>query len=306
MEVMEAKGEAFGHVPTLIDFRFQQHHFAENGKNGQGKNKTGESGQNLFISLPLGTEILEDNQIVGEIVKSGDQVLLAAGGDGGFGNNHFKTSVNRAPRKFTSGKPCVERELTLRLKLIADVGMVGLPNAGKSTFLSIISSAKPKIGDYPFTTLNPMLGVAIHKQRRFIVSDIPGLVKDAHSGKGAGTRFLGHIERCKVLIHIIDSSTDDLKNNYQIVVEEMKKYDESLLKKPVITVLNKTDLLSNKLLSQKLKQLRKIEPKLFTLSTKTNVGLNEVLIETVKQIDLYEVKTNKVSQQKINWHPLDQ
>ena len=292
---------------TLIDFKYKQHHFAKNGKPGQGKKKTGESGDDIYLKLPLGTEILDEEQkvILGEINTTTDKVLIIPGGKGGLGNHNFKSSTNRAPRKFTSGEKGLEKTIYLRLKLIADIGMVGLPNAGKSTFLSTTSNAKPKIANYPFTTLIPKLGVISIYNEQIIIADIPGLIKDAHKGKGAGIRFLGHIEKCKVLIHLLDITSSTIVTDYKIVLNELCKYNKELLKKPRITVLNKVDLVDENTLNKKIKSLIEYEKKLHTISALNMAGLDYVIKDAFKKI--YKNKFDDEKQNKIEkkWNPID-
>ena len=228
---------------TLIDFRYQQHFKARPGEGGKGRDRSGISGKDLILRLPLGTQILDEtnNFILADMTEIGQKVTLAKGGEGGKGNAFFKTSTNQAPRKSQPGGPLEEKWVWLRLKLIADIGLVGLPNAGKSTLLSRITSAKPKIADYPFTTLHPNLGVVNQDNKEFVVADIPGLIKGAHEGHGLGHRFLGHVERCKGLIHLIDITSKDIINDYSTIINEIKAYDESLSMKKEIIVLNKID-----------------------------------------------------------------
>ena len=230
---------------TLIDFRYQQHFFAENGKSGMGKQRSGASGGDKILVVPVGTEILDEDKetIIADLTEIGQRVLLARGGNGGFGNLHFKTSVNQAPRRSNPGQEGVERILWLRLKLIADVGLLGMPNAGKSTFLAATSNARPKIADYPFTTLTPNLGVVGVDQTEFVVADVPGLIEGANAGRGLGDLFLAHIERCSVLLHLVDCTSNDPIKDYHTIVKEIEAYGAKLTSKPRLTVLNKIDAL---------------------------------------------------------------
>ena len=230
---------------TLIDFRYQQHFKAERGRNGSGKNKTGKSGETLYLKVPIGTQVFEEDNktLIYDFKNENDEFVVAVGGKGGFGNTRFKSSTNRAPKKFTKGVEGEEFWIWLQLKTIADIGIIGLPNAGKSSLLASLTSAKPKIANYKFTTLNPNLGVAVYNDKEITLADIPGLIDGAHEGVGLGIKFLKHIERCKTLLHLIDITEDNLENSYQQVKKELKSYSKELLNKKEIIVLNKTDLL---------------------------------------------------------------
>tara|TARA_E500000331_G_C17172974_1_gene677001 strand:- start:252 stop:1235 length:984 start_codon:yes stop_codon:yes gene_type:complete len=231
---------------TLIDYRYQQHHKAERGTDGAGKKRTGRSGKDLFLKVPVGTQVFEEDNktLIFDFKKEGDEFVVASGGKGGLGNVRFKSSTNRAPRKFTKGKIGEEFIIWLQLKTIADIGIIGLPNAGKSSLLSAITSATPKIANYKFTTLNPNLGVAVYDDKEITIADIPGLVEGAHKGVGLGIKFLKHIERCKTLLHLIDITEKDLESTYKQVKNELKNYSKDLLKKEEIIVLNKIDLIN--------------------------------------------------------------
>ncbi|MCP5074037.1 MAG: GTPase ObgE [Rhodobacteraceae bacterium] len=237
--------EAVEGLNTLIDFRYQQHFFAKNGRPGMGKARSGVGGDDIVLKVPVGTEILEEDEetVVADLTEVGQRVLLAAGGNGGFGNLHFKSSTNQAPRRANSGQSEVERTVWLRLKLIADAGLLGLPNAGKSTFLAATSNARPKIADYPFTTLHPNLGVVGVDGAEFVMADIPGLIAGAHEGVGLGDRFLGHVERCAVLLHLVDGTSEDVVGDYQTIITELEKYGGKLALRPRVTALNKIDAL---------------------------------------------------------------
>ena len=233
---------------TLIDFRYQQHHKAKRGENGAGQNRTGKSGEDLILKVPLGTQVLEEDNktLIYDFTKISEEFIAAAGGKGGLGNTRFKSSTNRAPRKFTKGTQGEEFTIWLQLKTIADIGIIGLPNAGKSSLLASVTNANPKIANYQFTTLNPNLGVASYDNKEITIADIPGLVEGAHKGTGLGIQFLKHIERCKSLLHLIDITSEDLKKSYQQVKNELKKYSNKLTKKKELIVLNKIDLIDEK------------------------------------------------------------
>ena len=238
---------------TLIDFRYQQHFKAARGGHGMGRSRSGAKGDDIIIRVPVGTQVLDANKehTVVDMTHVGQRVLLAKGGDGGFGNEHYKTATNRAPRQYSPGWPGEERWLWLRLKLIADVGLVGLPNAGKSTLLAAVTRARPKIAAYPFTTLHPNLGVAMVDGREMILADIPGLIEGAHEGAGLGTRFLGHVERCPVLLHLVDGTADDVAQSWRTVRRELNAYGSGLADKPEILALNKCDALTPDVVAEK-------------------------------------------------------
>lgn len=238
--------EAVNGLNTLIDFRYQQHYFAQNGRGGQGRQMTGADGNDIILKVPVGTEILDEEQevVLADLTVVGQRVRLAAGGNGGWGNLRFKTSINRAPRKANPGQDGIVRDVWLQLKLIADVGLLGMPNAGKSTFLAATSNARPKIADYPFTTLHPNLGVVGIDDTEFVVADIPGLIAGAHEGVGLGDRFLGHVERCAVLLHLVDATAENPVENYKIIINELEMYGGDLASKQRVTALNKIDALS--------------------------------------------------------------
>ncbi len=273
---------------TLIDYRFQQHYKAGTGHHGMGKDRHGGKGDDIILKVPVGTQIFEeDNEtLIADFTEIGQEMVLLSGGNGGFGNAHFKTSANQAPRRANPGLPGVEKWIWLRLKLIADAGLVGLPNAGKSTFLSAVSAAKPKIADYPFTTLHPNLGVVSIGERDFVLADIPGLIEGANEGLGLGTRFLGHIERCSILVHLIDGTQEDIKTAYKTIRAELEAYDDGLVDKPEIVVLNKIDALEPDDIKEKVKQLKRLsKAEVFTTSGVTGDGVDKVLYRIVKQID---------------------
>ena len=231
---------------TLIDYRFQQHFRAKTGMHGMGKNRSGANGADVVLKVPVGTQIFEEDgeTLIADMTEPGQRLVLAKGGNGGFGNTYFKSSTNQAPRRANPGLEGEEKTVVLRLKLIADAGLVGLPNAGKSTFLAAVSAAKPKIADYPFTTLTPGLGVVTVDTRSFVLADIPGLIEGAHEGAGLGDRFLGHLERCRILIHLVDGTAEDVAEAYHVIRGEIEAYGAGLEEKPEILCLNKADALS--------------------------------------------------------------
>jgi len=265
---------------TLIDYRYQQHFFAQIGHHGMGRNRTGRDGDSIIMKVPVGTQIFDEDKetILADMVEVGQTVLLARGGDGGLGNAHYKSSTNRSPRKTLPGWPGEERWIWMQLKLIADAGLVGLPNAGKSTFLSSVTRAKPKIADYPFTTLAPQLGVVYVHDKEFVLADLPGLIEDAHLGAGLGHRFLGHVERCGAILHLIDSSAEDVCVSYKTIRRELEEYGWGLKDKPEVIGLNKCDLLSEDEIKEKLKKLKKItKSEVFVMSGATQHGIPKLL-----------------------------
>ena len=255
---------------TLIDYRYQQHHKAQRGENGAGKNKTGKSGDDLILKVPLGTQVFEEDNktLIFDFIKTGEEFIAANGGKGGLGNTRFKSSTNRAPKKFTKGIVGEEFIIWLQLKTIADIGIIGLPNAGKSSLLASITNANPKIANYQFTTLNPNLGVASYDDKEITIADIPGLVEGAHKGIGLGTKFLKHIERCKSLLHLIDITSNDLKKSYTQIKNELKSYNSKLVRKKEIVVLNKIDLIEEKNIKKIVSSFKKFtKSEVITLST---------------------------------------
>jgi len=264
---------------TLIDFRYQQHFKAEKGEDGKGKKQTGKRGKNLYLKVPIGTQVLEEDNktLIFDFKKQNEEFIAAIGGKGGIGNTRFKSSTNRAPRKFTKGLKGEEFWIWLQLKTIADIGIIGLPNAGKSSLLASVTRAHPKIANYKFTTINPNLGVTIYDDKEITLADIPGLIEGAHSGIGLGTKFLKHIERCKTLLHLIDVSEEDLSNCYRQVREELRKYSKELLKKKELIVFNKIDLVDKKILKEKIDKFKKKNrKKVFTLSTINKLSVSQI------------------------------
>ncbi len=265
---------------TLIDYRFQQHFRAKTGVHGMGRNRTGAMGADVVMKVPVGTQILEeDNEtIIADLTEVGQRVLIAKGGNGGFGNARFKTSTNQSPQRANPGEPGIEKSVWLRLKLIADAGLVGLPNVGKSSFLASVTSARPKIADYPFTTIHPNLGVVRQDARECVLADIPGLIEGAHEGAGIGDRFLGHIERCRILLHLVDGTSETVAEDYKTVVGELQAYGAGLADKKTIVVLNKMDALSDEELATKILELEEAcGGPVMTMSGATGDGVEAVM-----------------------------
>jgi GTP-binding protein len=279
--------EAVPGLNTLIDFRYHQHFKAQRGHGGAGKNRTGGAGKDLVIKVPVGTQVLDDDQetVIADLVEAGQRVVLLEGGMGGRGNASYKTSTNRAPRQHQPGIPAEELWVWLRLKLLADAGLVGLPNAGKSTFINQVANTKAKVGDYPFTTLRPQLGVVSHKYREFVLADIPGLIAGAAEGAGVGDRFLGHIERCRVLIHLIDITGTDPAEALEIIEEELGAYGAGLDEKPRLIALNKIDLVDAELVRAFTKELKAAgAKKVFPISGATGAGFEALLDAVVSHL----------------------
>ncbi|KAF0675180.1 GTPase ObgE [Profundibacterium mesophilum] len=271
--------EAVDGLNTLIDFRYQQHFFAKNGQPGMGKQRTGRDGDDIVLKVPVGTEVLDEDEetVLADLAELGQRLVIAKGGNGGWGNLHFKSSTNQAPRRSNGGQPGVERVLWLRLKLIADAGLLGLPNAGKSTFLAATSNARPKIADYPFTTLHPNLGVVGVDKAEFVVADIPGLIAGAHEGRGIGDKFLGHVERCAVLLHLVDGTSEDVAGDYETIIEELEAYGVVLAEKPRVTALNKIDALDDEERAEARAALEAVAGPVMMMSGVSREGLTEVL-----------------------------
>ena len=286
--------EAVPNLNTLIDYRYQQHFKARRGYHGMGANRTGADGPDILMRVPVGTTILDNDKetVLHDFVTPGERIVLCKGGDGGFGNAHYKTSTNQAPRQKGEGWPGQERWIWMRLKLIADAGLVGLPNAGKSTFLAAVSRAKPKIADYPFTTLHPQLGVVKVDEREFVLADIPGLIEGAHEGAGLGDRFLGHVERCGVLLHLIDGTEADVVGAYKTIRKELKAYSAVLAAKPELVALNKCDALlpddveaKVKALTKAAKITKKSKGKVFVISGAAGTGIQDMLRQVARVVD---------------------
>ena len=280
--------QAVDGLNTLIDYRYQQHFKAKSGRGGMGKDRHGAGGEDVVLKVPVGTQIFDEDKetMIADLTKIGDRVVLAEGGNGGFGNAHFKSATNRAPRNANPGQAGEERWIWLRLKLIADAGLVGLPNAGKSTFLAKVSAAKPKIADYPFTTLNPQLGVVESDGREFVLADIPGLIEGAHEGSGLGDRFLGHVERCRVLLHLVDGTSEHAGEAYKTVRTELEAYGAGLGEKSEIVALNKADALTPEQLKQQTARLKRAAKKTpLVISAATGAGVPAVLRALLQVID---------------------
>ena len=272
---------------TLIDFRFQQHFKAERGHNGMGKKKTGRAGKDLILKIPVGTQIFEEdnNTLIEDLKKIGQKIIVAQGGKKGLGNVRFKTSTNRAPRKKTDGAEGEKFWIWLQLKVIADIGIIGMPNSGKSSLLSVLTKAKPKIANYPFTTINPNLGVANYNDKEITIADIPGLIEGAHEGVGLGDKFLRHIERCKSLVHLIDLTENEILENYLKIRKELSKYSDGLLKKKEIIIFNKIDIINTNEINEKISNFKKkIKKNIYKISVIQNKGisaLKKVLVNNV-------------------------
>jgi GTP-binding protein len=290
---------------TLIDYRYQQHYTAQNGRPGMGKDRHGAGGSDVVMKVPVGTQIYEEDgeTLLADLTEVAQQAVLAKGGNGGFGNAHFKSSTNRAPRHTNPGQPGEERTIRLRLKLIADAGIVGLPNAGKSTFLAAVSAARPKIADYPFTTLHPQLGVVGIDGREFVLADIPGLIEGAHEGLGLGDRFLGHVERCRVILHLVDGTGDHAGKAYETVRTELEAYGGGLAKKAEVVALNKADALTPEVLKQQVARLKRAAGRTpLVVSAATGAGVPEVLRALIKVIDDARPADQKLAGEQA-WQP---
>ena len=299
--------ECCPNLNTLIDFRYKQHFKAKKGTDGSGKNCNGAKGNDLIIKVPIGTQIISDQDkqtVLKDLTTPGEKITFLEGGKGGFGNTHFKNSIEQAPKKANPGLEGEETWVWLRLKILADIGIIGLPNAGKSSLLSAITNAKPKIGNYPYTTLTPQLGIIKNDNYDIIVSDIPGLIKDAHKGVGIGTRFLGHIERCIALMHVIDATTNNPIDSFEAVMEELEQYDKTLIKKNQILVISKTDLVNNKDLEKILQKIKKYtNMPVYSCSSLKNLGLKDI----VNELNNLIVKNKKLNNKKDEkWLPENQ
>jgi GTP-binding protein len=291
---------------TLIDYRYQQHFKAQRGVHGMGRNRAGAKGIDVVLKVPAGTQIFDEDgeTLIADMTETGQRVQLAKGGNGGFGNAHFTTSVNRAPRRANPGLEGQERWLWLKLKLIADAGLVGLPNAGKSTFLATVTAAKPKIADYPFTTLHPGLGVVRVDQREFVLADIPGLIEGAHEGAGLGDRFLSHVERCRVLLHLVDGNSEHAGKAYKVVRGELEAYGHGLEDKPEIVALSKVDALDPDTLKTQIARLKRAAKQTpLVLSAATGRGVQEALRALLTQIAFVDAEERAERPRETGWQP---
>lgn len=298
--------EAVDGLNTLIDYRYRQHFKADTGRHGMGRNQTGAKGGDTILKVPVGTQIFEDDNetLICDLTEVGQRFRLAAGGNGGFGNQHFKSSTNRAPRRANPGLPGQERWIWLRLKLIADAGLVGLPNAGKSTFLAAVSAAKPKIADYPFTTLHPNLGVARIDAREFVIADIPGLIEGAHQGAGIGDRFLGHVERTRILLHLVSAREEDPAAAYRTVRNELVSYGHGLADKPEIVALSQVDILDEEERAERLGALEaECGRPVLALSSATGEGVETVLRGLMAEIEAARAVEAAPAEPDPRWQP---
>ena len=300
--------EAVGGLNTLIDYRYQQHFKAATGMHGMGRNRTGAGGADMVLKVPAGTQVLEeDNEtLICDLSSEGERFLLARGGNGGFGNAHFKSSVNQAPRRANPGLEGVEKWIWLRLKLIADAGIVGLPNAGKSTFLASVTAARPKIADYPFTTLHPNLGVVRIDAREFVMADIPGLIEGAHLGAGIGDRFLGHVERTRVLLHLVSAREENVAKAWRTVRGELDAYGHGLADKPEVLALSQIDTVEPEQLKKKAKALARAAGRApLLLSSATRSGVEDVLRALMQHIETERKEEAEEAREDAPWNPLN-
>jgi GTP-binding protein len=298
--------EAVDGLNTLIDYRYQQHFKAGRGGNGMGKDRHGANGKDAVLKVPVGTQVYEEDgeTVLADLTEVGQRATISKGGNGGFGNAHFKSSTNRAPRHANPGQPGEEMTIRLRLKLIADAGLIGLPNAGKSTFLAAVSAAKPKIADYPFTTLHPQLGVVRVDEREFVLADLPGLIEGAHKGTGLGDRFLGHSERCNVLLHLVDGTAENPGEAYRVVRGELESYGHGLTDKPEIVVLSKVDALTPEQIEVQVAKLKTAARKTpLVLSSASRKGVSEALRALLKAINEARESGNEAHQKEAGWQP---
>ncbi len=297
---------AISNLNTLIDFKYRRHYFAKNGRPGMGQNKTGANGDNVILNVPIGTEVLLENKktVLIDLVNDGQQYVIAEGGNGGWGNSRFKSSTNQAPRQANKGHVGSELTLWLRLKLLADVGLVGLPNVGKSSLLSVMSNAKPKIGDFSFTTLTPNLGMVSYKQGDFILADIPGVIEGANVGKGIGIQFLGHIERCQVLVHVLDVSSSNILSDFDTTLKELKDYKSDLAEKIKCVVLNKVDRIKSKNLEKIVKTFSNKGIEVLPISTFSRVGIDKLKDNLLALLKKNKLEKAKPHERTEKWSPI--
>ena len=298
--------KAISNLNTLMDFKYKRHYFAKNGRPGMGQNKTGANGDDIILNVPVGTEVLLENKktVLVDMINDGQQYVIAEGGNGGWGNSRFKSSTNQAPRQANKGHPGSELTLWLKLKLLADVGLVGLPNVGKSSLLSVMSNAKPKIGDFSFTTLTPNLGLVSYKQSDFILADIPGVIEGANLGMGIGIQFLGHIERCQVLVHVLDISSNSLISDFETTLNELSQYKNDLVKKVKCDVLNKVDVIKGKKLEKIVETFNKRGIEVLPISTFSRVGIDELKDRLLKLLEENKLVEAKLNERTEKWSPI--
>ncbi len=298
--------KAISNLNTLVDFKYKKHYFAKNGRPGMGQNKTGANGDDIIINVPLGTEVLLENKktVLVDLVKDGQQYVIAEGGSGGWGNSRFKSSTNQAPRQSKKGHSGSELTLWLRLKLLADIGLVGLPNVGKSSLLSVMSNAKPKIGNFSFTTLTPNLGLVSYKQRDFILADIPGVIEGANLGKGIGIQFLGHIERCKILVHVLDISSDNILADFETTLKELGDYKSDLLPKIKCVVLNKVDAIKGQRLDKIIELFSQIGIRVLPVSTFSRIGIDKLKDQLLELLEENNIAQEMSFGKVIKWSPI--
>ncbi len=298
--------KAISNLNTLVDFKYKRHYFAKNGRPGMGQNKTGANGDDVIINVPVGTEVLLENKktVLVDLVDNGQLYVIAQGGNGGWGNSRFKSSTNQAPRQANKGHSGSELTLWLRLKLLADVGVVGLPNVGKSSLLSVMSNAKPKIGDFPFTTLTPNLGLVSYKQRDFILADIPGVIEGANLGKGIGIQFLGHIERCKVLVHVLDVSSNNIFADFETTLKELSDYKTDLVPKIKCVVINKVDTIKGNRLDKIIETFSQKGISVLPVSTFSRIGIDKLKDQLLELLEENNIAEEKPSRRTVKWSPI--
>ena len=298
--------KAISNLNTLVDFKYKRHYFAKNGRPGMGQNKTGANGDDVIINVPVGTEVLLENKktVLVDLVDNGQLYVIAQGGNGGWGNSRFKSSTNQAPRQANKGHLGSELTLWLRLKLLADVGVVGLPNVGKSSLLSVMSNAKPKIGDFPFTTLTPNLGLVSYKQRDFILADIPGVIEGANLGKGIGIQFLGHIERCKVLVHVLDVSSNNIFADFETTLKELSDYKTDLVPKIKCVVINKVDTIKGNRLDKIIETFSQKGISVLPVSTFSRIGIDKLKDQLLELLEENNIAEEKPSRRTVKWSPI--